>query len=64
VSDYPESGGLVTEGLIREIHKRLVEGVQGGSAAPGECQEIRNYVTNSVTGETVYTPPPAMMFQS
>jgi len=57
VSDYLESGKLVTEGLIREIHKRLVEGVRGGSAAPGEYREIRNYI-NSVTGETVYTPPP------
>ncbi|MBN2570471.1 MAG: Fic family protein [Deltaproteobacteria bacterium] len=59
VSEYLEDGGPVTEGLIREIHKRLVEGVRGGAAAPGEYRRIQNYVVNSVTGETVYNPPPA-----
>ena len=59
VSEYLESGGPITEGLVREIHKRLVEGVRGGAAAPGEYRRIQNYVVNSVTGETVYTPPPA-----
>jgi cell filamentation protein, protein adenylyltransferase len=59
VSEYLEDGGPVTEGLVREIHKRLVEGVRGGSAAPGEYRKIQNYVVNSVTGETIYTPPPA-----
>ncbi len=59
VSEYLEDGGPITEGLVREIHKRLVEGVRGGTAAPGEFRKIQNYVVNSVTGETVYTPPPA-----
>ena len=59
VSEYLEDGGPITEGLVREIHKRLVEGVRGGAAAPGEYRKIQNYVVNSVTGETVYTPPPA-----
>lgn len=59
VSEYLESGGPITEGLIREIHKRLVEGVRGGAAAPGEYRKIQNYVVNSLTGETIYTPPPA-----
>jgi Fic family protein len=59
VSEYLESGGPITEGLVREIHKRLVEGVRGGAAAPGEYRKIQNYAVNSVTGETVYTPPPA-----
>ena len=54
-----QAGGPITEGLVREIHKRLVEGVRGGAAAPGEYRKIQNYVVNSVTGETVYTPPPA-----
>jgi len=30
VSEYLVSGGAITEGLIREIHKRLVEGVREG----------------------------------
>ena len=59
VSEYLEDGGPITEGLIREIHKRLVEGVRGGAAAPGEYRKIQNYVVNSVTGETIYMPPPA-----
>jgi Fic family protein len=33
--------------------------VRGGAAAPGDYRRIQNYVVNSVTGETVYTPPPA-----
>jgi Fic family protein len=33
--------------------------VRGGTAAPGEYRRTQNYVVNSVTGETVYTPPPA-----
>jgi len=59
VSEYLKSGDPITEGLVREIHKRLVEGVRGGAAAPGEYRRIQNYVVNSVTGETIYTPPPA-----
>jgi Fic family protein len=59
VSQYLKDGGPVTEGLIREIHKRLVEGVRGRAAAPGEYRKVQNYVVNSQTGETVYTPPPA-----
>jgi Fic family protein len=49
----------VTEGLIREIHKRLVAGVRGGAAAPGTYRQVQNYVVNAETGATVYTPPPA-----
>lgn len=59
VSQYLEDGEPITEGLVREIHKRLVEGVRGEAAAPGEYRKIQNYVVNSATGETVYTPPPA-----
>jgi Fic family protein len=59
VSEYLDSGAPVTEGIVREIHKRLVEGVRGGAAAPGEYRKVQNYVVNSATGEIVYTPPPA-----
>lgn len=58
VADYLGSGDPVTEGLVREIHKRLVRGVRGNAAAPGEYRRIQNYVANSVTKEIVYTPPP------
>ena len=59
VSQYLGSGSPITEGLIREIHKRLVAGVRGGAAAPGEYRRLQNYVVNSATQEVVYTPPPA-----
>lgn len=59
VSTYLGHGGPITEGLVREIHRRLVEGVRGGSAAPGEYRRVQNYVVNSATREVVYTPPPA-----
>lgn len=59
VSEYLGSGAPLSEGLIREIHSRLVEGVRGSQAAPGEYRSVQNYVVNSATGETIYTPPPA-----
>ncbi len=57
VSDYLGSGQPVTERLIREMHRRLVEGVRGGSAQPGEYRRVQNYVANSATGKVIYTPP-------
>lgn len=59
VAGYLGSGQPITEALIREIHRRLVRGVRGDAAAPGEYRKVQNYVVNSATGETVYTPPPA-----
>jgi Fic family protein len=59
VSNYLNSGEPITEGLIREIHKKLVIDVRGNSSSPGEYRKIQNYVVNSKTKKTVYTPPPA-----
>jgi Fic family protein len=59
VAEYMAGREPITEGLIREIHKRLVEGVRGGAAAPGEYRKVQNYVVNAATRETIYTPPPA-----
>jgi Fic family protein len=58
VSGYLSDGGPVTEGLIREIHRRLVIGVRGGKGGPGEYRTVQNYVANSRTREIIYTPPP------
>jgi Fic family protein len=58
VSEYLGSGEPITEGLIREIHKRLVKGVRGSAAQPGSYRTIQNYVANSRTREIIYTPPP------
>ena len=59
VSQYLEHGGPITEAMIREIHKRLVQGVRGGEGLPGVYRTIQNCVVNSQTGEVVYTPPAA-----
>src|SRR5262249_9883022 len=58
VSEYLQSGDPVTEGLIREIHRRLVEGVRGGEGGPGAYRTVQNYVVNSRTREVTYTPSP------
>ena len=60
VSEYLDSGVPVTEGLIREIHRRLVAGVRGDAAAPGQYRAAQNFVVNSVTREVIYTPPDAL----
>lgn len=57
VSEYLQSGAPITEGLIREIHQRLVRGVRGDQARPGQYRLNQNYVANSLTGEIIYTPP-------
>ncbi|MHB8106142.1 MAG: Fic family protein [Candidatus Cryosericum sp.] len=59
VAEYVGSGEPITEALIREIHKRLVKDVRGDSATPGQYRLGQNLIVNSVTRETVYTPPPA-----
>lgn len=60
VSECLIAGDPITEGMVREIHRKLVEGVRGGSAAPGEYRRIQNYVVNSVTKKVIYTPPTAV----
>ncbi len=57
VANYVNDGDPITEGLIREIHKRLVKNVRGNSATPGVYRKIQNYVVNSKTKEVIYTPP-------
>ncbi len=59
VSEYLNSPSPITEGLIREIHRCLVQAVRGGKAAPGDYRKIQNQVVNAFTGEIVYTPPEA-----
>jgi Fic family protein len=57
VSECLDSGDPIHEGMIREIHRKLVTGVRGGNAAPGDYRRIQNYVVNAATGEVIYTPP-------
>jgi hypothetical protein len=41
-----QAGDPITEGMIREIHRKLLEGVRGSSAAPGEYRRIQNCVVS------------------
>lgn len=58
VAEYVASGEPITESVILDIHRRLVSGVRGDAAAPGEYRTIQNYVANNKTKEIVYLPPP------
>ncbi|MEE8168709.1 MAG: Fic family protein [Candidatus Hydrothermarchaeales archaeon] len=58
VSDYLDKKSEITEELIKEIHRILVKDVRGGTLEPGRYRKVQNYVVNSLTGETIYTPHP------
>ncbi|MBU1564403.1 MAG: Fic family protein [Proteobacteria bacterium] len=60
VSECLDSGDPIHEGMIREIHRKLVQGVRGGKADPGNYRRVQNYVANASTGEVIYTPPSAV----
>ena len=57
ISKYLGKDDPVSEGIVRELHKIIVEGVRGENADPGNYRKIQNYVVNSRTREVVYTPP-------
>lgn len=59
VSESLAQGDPITERFIRGIHHKLVEGVRGGKADPGNYRRIQNYVVNSSTKKVIYTPPTA-----
>ena len=59
VSEYLESGSPVTGVLVREIHRKLVEGVRGNEGRPGEYRQVQNAVVNNQTGAIIYMPPPS-----
>ena len=54
ISKYLNKNDPISEGLVRELHKILVRGVQ---AHPGEYRRVQNYVVNSQTKKIIYTPP-------
>ena len=57
VSESLEAGYPISEEMIREIYKKLVEGVSGGSADPDNYRKVQSYVVNAATGAILYTPP-------
>lgn len=54
-----DNGEPLTEGLIRDLHKRLVNGSVRGDGAPGEYRRVDGYVIKAGTREVVYQPPAA-----
>ena len=56
VSSHLGRGGPVTEGLIREIHGHLVEGVRGGAAGAGRVPPGAEPHVNSATGRSCLHP--------
>jgi len=58
VAGHLGSGAPITEDLVKGIHRRLVLGVRGNRALPGEYRTIQCYVVNTRTGQITYTPPP------
>jgi Fic family protein len=57
ISKYLGKDTDFTEGLVRQLHKLLVQGIRGGQAEPGDYRKIQNYVVNSKTHQVIYTPP-------
>jgi len=47
-------------GLIREIHRRLMEGARGEGMQPGEFRDCQVYIGSSVAREAKFVPPPPL----
>jgi len=52
--------------LTQEIHRRLMEGVRGGHARPGEIRDVQNWigVPGSTPHTATYVPPPPAELQN
>jgi Fic family protein len=52
--------------LIREVHERLMKGVRGGHATPGEFRTRQNWigVPNCTLNEALFVPPPVEEMQA
>ena len=46
--------------LVRELHQKLMSGVRGGHAAPGELRRSQNWIgpPGSTLAQATYVPPP------
>jgi Fic family protein len=44
--------------LLRETHERLMSGVRGGYATPGEFRRSQNWIGGSSPGDAAFVPPP------
>ncbi|NUO17696.1 MAG: Fic family protein [Planctomycetaceae bacterium] len=44
--------------LMRELHERLMQGVRGAHATPGEFRRSQNWIGGTRPGNAQYVPPP------
>ena len=52
--------GRITLQLVKDLHRRLMRGVRGGTKSPGELRSTQNYVARPGTPieRATYVPPP------
>lgn len=52
--------------LIRDIHKRLMQGVRGGDQSPGRFRNSQNFIgpPGTTIADAVYVPPPVAEMRS
>lgn len=44
--------------LVKDLHRTLMKGVRGGSAAPGEFRRVQNWIGGKTPETARYVPPP------
>ncbi len=44
--------------LLREAHRRLLDGARGASKSPGELRRTQNWIGGTRPGRAVFVPPP------
>ncbi|UTR06092.1 Fic family protein [Alkalihalobacillus sp. LMS6] len=61
--DLVRSGYPITERLIRDLHKILMEGARGSTSAAGEYRKIQNYIgpTANIKDASYIPPEPQLM---
>jgi Fic family protein len=49
--------------LMREIHLKLMQGVRGQHAAPGEFRATQNWIGGATLNQAAFVPPPVELMQ-
>ena len=55
----------ISQRLLREVHERLMTGVRGERAKPGEFRQVQNWIgrPGSKIGQAEYVPPPIVQME-